>query len=70
VDDKTLLKLPEAGLGIDAASRHLNLTQALVSLRVKEYVETGILVCADERERVDWRAFGKWMRNRRAPQPV
>ena len=70
MDDKILLKLFEAGLGVDAVSRHLNLAHSAVSLRVAEYVRNGILLCKGEKEQVDWRAFGEWSRGQRTPQPA
>jgi len=65
VNDKELLKLLEAGVGVDAAAKQLSLSANAVVERVKEYLEWGILRCAGERQIIDWKAYGKWARNRK-----
>jgi len=65
VIDKDLLKLLEAGVGLPAAASQLGVGVEEVQERLREYVSSGILRCVGDREAVDWRAYGEWMRLRK-----
>ena len=60
MDDKTFLKLLEAGIGEDVAAAQLNISPQQAKGRIREYLNAGILNCNGERETINWKAFGKW----------
>ncbi len=66
MNDKALLKLLAAGISEEAAAKQLDLPPNVVASRIKEYVESGILRCAGDRETIDWKAYGKWVRNQKS----
>lgn len=68
VDDRLLLRLLETGLGEVEAARQLNLPASAVQARVKTYLQQGILLSNGEREKVDWPAYGRWVRIQRASE--
>jgi hypothetical protein len=68
VDDRQLLKLLETGLGEVEAAKQLDMPPNAVQDRVKAYLDLGILLSNGEREKVDWRAYGQWVRAQRASE--
>ncbi|MDA0747131.1 MAG: hypothetical protein O2954_11465 [bacterium] len=68
IDDRQLLKLLETGLGATAAAKQLDLPCELITHRVKQYLDSGILRPAEEIGVVDWKAYGKWMKARHTPE--
>ena len=66
MNDKALLKLLEAGIAEEAAAKQLDLPSNVVAARIKVYVESGILRCTEDRETIDWKAYGKWVRDQKA----
>ncbi len=68
VDDCELLKLLETGLGELEASKQLNVSPGAVQARVKAYLQGGILQPNGEREKVDWPAYGRWVRARKTSE--
>ena len=67
VDDCQLLKLLETGLGEVEAAKQLGVPANALQARVKAYLHHGILQSNGEREKVDWRAYGRWARAQRSP---
>ena len=70
VDDCQLLKLLESGLGELEAAKELSIPPGAVLARIKAYLHHGILQSNGERERVDWKAYGRWVRAQRAAEPA
>ncbi len=68
IDDRQLLKLLETGLGATAAAKQLALPCELVTQRVKQYLDSGILRPTAEMDVVDWKSYGKWMKARHTPE--
>lgn len=63
MDDKKLLQLLEAGLGEEAAAKQIDIAKEVVARQVMVYLEAGILKCEGEKERIDWKAYGKWKKS-------
>ncbi len=66
IDDRELLKLLDVGLGASVAAKHLDIPLEAVSSRIRTYVACGILC----QGRIDWKAYGRWMRNQAQPADV
>ena len=70
IDDQQLLKLLETGLGESEAAKQLSISTQDVRQRVKEYLDLRILQSNGEREKVDWKAYGHWARERKSLETV